>query len=584
VLDEIGELPREVQARLLVVLEQKTFNKTGDADVLRTDQEVLAATNRQNALRSDVFHRFASFEVPPLFERRGDVLYYLAALDKDVVATLRSWEVLSLLAHNWPGGVREIETVVDQIKAHRSLLQRRMAAEDFPRKADLSKEYDELLENWKQLREAYELIPERAKKKSSLTDQLTEEERHSLKFYKASLEDYKARFRAARAKRDMLEGMVSKMAATRNLLCAPGQEWIKFLPLYVDLREAGIDMKHLEKILNSLKVGMYCLKWSDVFSDFSGLKYGPENKFEEEGKRVVIRRVKECEPFRKAFEGLQVFCLLFFQSETADYNLFDLKDYHKNTPDSLGLTAPTRQQLKKLDLAGLMGQIVQYYLLGKDSAEETNLIDAIKDLPLSGSIHDFLMELARAKKSRVSLHALLELPHDKPGLKVNGADSLSIAMKYDELVNLYQLEWLKRTGWDFHEMEEKTGIDSNTLRNRFPNTIDQGDFKGKDVRRFCDALDSDLGRVRESGDCDDVKWLKNVLDMPDLCDRIIKVKGDAKYSPYVEDLLERTLSSRQNEAQPTRDATILLRILNRLLLEETYPDMIRVPSKVGQKH
>jgi DNA-binding NtrC family response regulator len=115
ILEEIGELKPEVQAKLLTFIEDGFYYQVGSTTAQRIrDVQIVATTNRtkdDNIFRDDFIDRFFPFYIPPLYKRREDILYYLAYKFPDVIRELRPWEILTLLAYNWPGNVREIETV-----------------------------------------------------------------------------------------------------------------------------------------------------------------------------------------------------------------------------------------------------------------------------------------------------------------------------------------------------------------------------------------------------------------------------------------------------------------------------------------
>jgi transcriptional regulator with GAF, ATPase, and Fis domain len=124
-LDEIGDIPLVVQAKILRALQQKTFERVGGNETLQTDVRVLAATNRNleqaiagGSFREDLYHRLnvVTILIPPLRERRGDTAqlanYFLGrycgelGIDKPPI----SEEALrELVAYDWPGNVRELE-------------------------------------------------------------------------------------------------------------------------------------------------------------------------------------------------------------------------------------------------------------------------------------------------------------------------------------------------------------------------------------------------------------------------------------------------------------------------------------------
>jgi DNA-binding NtrC family response regulator len=129
-LDEIGELPLGMQAKLLRFLEEGEVQRLGSSDVFRVDVRVLASTNSnlirsmaEGRFREDLYYRLAVFpvDVPPLRERLDDILslthHFLErhAADAGVPAKTVSPEAAELLLrHNWPGNVRELQHVVER--------------------------------------------------------------------------------------------------------------------------------------------------------------------------------------------------------------------------------------------------------------------------------------------------------------------------------------------------------------------------------------------------------------------------------------------------------------------------------------
>jgi DNA-binding NtrC family response regulator len=128
-LDEITEMPVDLQSRLLRVLETKRLNRVGGSAHLPVDVRVIASTNRQPAqafeqgrLREDIYYRLAvlNIELPPLRERGEDILilaeFFLGQLNlrngvrKRLSAELRA----RFLSHCWPGNVRELRNAVER--------------------------------------------------------------------------------------------------------------------------------------------------------------------------------------------------------------------------------------------------------------------------------------------------------------------------------------------------------------------------------------------------------------------------------------------------------------------------------------
>lgn len=129
-LDEIGELPLNVQGKLLRALEEKSIDRIGGRSPIPVDLRVVAATNKdlraavdRGEFRGDLFFRLAVFpiEIPPLRERGDDIAllarHFAAELGRELrgrEATLSDSSVLSMRAHNWPGNVRELENSIER--------------------------------------------------------------------------------------------------------------------------------------------------------------------------------------------------------------------------------------------------------------------------------------------------------------------------------------------------------------------------------------------------------------------------------------------------------------------------------------
>jgi DNA-binding NtrC family response regulator len=129
-LDEIGDMSRPLQAKLLRFLEDGTFTRVGGNEELRVNVRLIAATNRdiidairQNHFREDLFHRLnvVQFRPAPLRER-GDDIELLAAhflkqfslsLNKPI-ERLSKGAVAKLMTHHWPGNVRELRNVIER--------------------------------------------------------------------------------------------------------------------------------------------------------------------------------------------------------------------------------------------------------------------------------------------------------------------------------------------------------------------------------------------------------------------------------------------------------------------------------------
>jgi PAS domain S-box-containing protein len=129
-LDEIGEIPLDVQAKLLRVLQEKEFDRVGGKSPISVDVRVIAATNRdlltavrEKTFREDLFYRLNVFpvQVPPLRERKGDVpllAHFLVNKFKTRIGKpideIGADAISRLQAYRWPGNVRELENIIER--------------------------------------------------------------------------------------------------------------------------------------------------------------------------------------------------------------------------------------------------------------------------------------------------------------------------------------------------------------------------------------------------------------------------------------------------------------------------------------
>jgi formate hydrogenlyase transcriptional activator len=129
-LDEVGELPGEMQVALLRVLQERTFERVGGTQTLRTGARVIAATNRdlmkmvgEGTFRNDLFYRLSVFpiHIPPLRERREDIpplvehftKAFASRCDKPITRISQA-SMARLVEYAWPGNVRELENVIER--------------------------------------------------------------------------------------------------------------------------------------------------------------------------------------------------------------------------------------------------------------------------------------------------------------------------------------------------------------------------------------------------------------------------------------------------------------------------------------
>jgi DNA-binding NtrC family response regulator len=129
-LDEVGELPLSMQAKLLRFVQEGEVQRLGSADLFRVDARLIAATNvdllqrvREKQFREDLYYRLAVFplDLPPLRTRSEDILqlanHFLKELCRQSNAPLKSFSAaaaLFLRKHAWPGNVRELQHWIER--------------------------------------------------------------------------------------------------------------------------------------------------------------------------------------------------------------------------------------------------------------------------------------------------------------------------------------------------------------------------------------------------------------------------------------------------------------------------------------
>ncbi len=129
-LDEVGDLPIDLQAKLLRVLQDQEFERLGSSTTRKVDARVIAATNRdldqlieQGEFRADLYYRLGVFPIraPALRERRGDipllVWFFISELQHRLgkeINEVSAQAMAVLTAYGWPGNVRELKNIVER--------------------------------------------------------------------------------------------------------------------------------------------------------------------------------------------------------------------------------------------------------------------------------------------------------------------------------------------------------------------------------------------------------------------------------------------------------------------------------------
>jgi formate hydrogenlyase transcriptional activator len=129
-LDEIGEVPLELQPKLLRVLQEREFERLGSTRTLKTDARLIAATNRdlgemvaEQQFRSDLYYRLNVFpiRIPPLRERPEDIpllvrhfVQQFSRRNNRSIDTIPSDTMDALVHYHWPGNIRELQNVIER--------------------------------------------------------------------------------------------------------------------------------------------------------------------------------------------------------------------------------------------------------------------------------------------------------------------------------------------------------------------------------------------------------------------------------------------------------------------------------------
>jgi two-component system, NtrC family, response regulator AtoC len=129
-LDEVGDLEMLLQAKLLRVIQERTFERVGGVDTIKTDVRIISATNRdlkqaviQKEFREDLYYRLNSFPIliPPLRDRRQDILvlayHFLSLMSKKLGKDINEFTPKArklIYEYSWPGNIREMENTIER--------------------------------------------------------------------------------------------------------------------------------------------------------------------------------------------------------------------------------------------------------------------------------------------------------------------------------------------------------------------------------------------------------------------------------------------------------------------------------------
>ncbi len=294
ILDEIGELSKECQALLLTVIETGEYHRLGESKIKHIKNlQIVGATNRpKKELRPDFWNRFITFTIPPLHKRRADVLYHIASKYPKILKRLHPWEVLIILAHNWPGNVREIDRMIISIETRKRL-------EENDHELTGSK-----IEHFQ--RGNLEL--------GSLDEEETglSSDNGAILFYDQCHDDLKERLE----KRLNAYGVGLSRSNDNFVFCDFEKTDWDFMKW--EANEPSSYRISANRIIHNKK--MLLAEFKPTESDIKKMK--------EYEKLFQVRVLSPYPPFLEATEtGLLLFCALFFQDWEADHNLMEIREH-----------------------------------------------------------------------------------------------------------------------------------------------------------------------------------------------------------------------------------------------------------------
>ena len=164
-LDEIGEIPLELQPKLLRVLQEREFERLGSTRTIQTNARLIAATNRdlksmveENEFRSDLYYRLNVFpiRVPTLRERTEDIpllvwhfVHEFSCRHRRAIESIPSQTMKALVRYDWPGNIRELQNVIERavIRSKGSVLTVEVAELNIDNNAKRSQNNQESLDN-----------------------------------------------------------------------------------------------------------------------------------------------------------------------------------------------------------------------------------------------------------------------------------------------------------------------------------------------------------------------------------------------------------------------------------------------------
>jgi DNA-binding NtrC family response regulator len=331
ILEEIGELPSEAQALLLTFIETGEYRRVGENKTRKATVKIVGATNREPDLRDDFKYRFIPIYLPPVRERKSDVLYYFELIFPELTAQLTRAEVLLLLSHHWPGNVREIERVG-------RLLMR-----------------EKLIEGG---------VGERHPTSQRSTDQprIHHLDPREISFDPAASEKLYHEIKSFGVDVSLLENLLKK-----NRVSIDSE---KTDPAFKELTGRGALKRKMKRSRARSATITLPHKPNKRQADPEAIYYSVFDEF-------PLKFCKEFEPFEEAHEGYLCFCGLFLQDPSKDKNILaslEKCNFSHFTIDRLKFAESDHGRVKKLAMD------IMKYLKGADPNPEYRWPDNFADL------------------------------------------------------------------------------------------------------------------------------------------------------------------------------------------------------------
>ena len=500
VLEEIGELPTHIQAKLLLVLENKEFFPLGSSKAKQATGMVIATTNKCfDDFRIDLWSRFRKFHIPPLHKRRIDILFYLAwfLTPHEKTYKLTPPEILYLLSYNWPGNVREIEHIVEDLIIYKDITCVNLGEveEKFKERLNDSEIPEDLdgcnsIEEWKQMN------------------------RINFNDTKGYIKDH--------IKKGNLFG-----ENPINPLLGLQENFSSFNPMVVNsfynkIEKIGVDIRKLNSILYQFHLEIMPFHpLGDILDEFNAISYQHITKdhpyyfidlsldgwfkkdlLEKKSKKdLFIFTNKNTRNVHGIFQGFCLFCYLFFQDFQADHNILDLKAFQpisewnlelalnnivSTTDDLSHITQKLRDKGLEINIKNIRKEKQSF-----DIEKKSNLKSLIKEL--RSEILDFFSntDVVNAK----NIHKA----------KQSNFNSLIKELRSELLI------FLSNTDIDKNKILTDKNIGNQCITKNFkiePNNTSLKDLPCQPIKKNDEAIDIDKILDNKISECTEDQWLK----------------------------------------------------------------------------